>query len=154
MKRTLTFISAVLLLTVTATAQEHHHAAADAIRSEQAKVANFLQLTPDQRTSWDALHADLQNTIAPLFDQAQSARQQLSTLLDSDSPDPIAVGTQVIAMHSLEKQIQAAHTAALQKAEALLTPDQKTKFEAWRASRGEGMTMQMGSCPPSCPIGH
>lgn len=152
MKRTLTILSAVFLVAFTAAAQERHHPAAEAIAAEQARVADFLQLTPDQRTAWDSLHTQLQNSLAPLFDQTRVAREQLSRLLDSDSPDPAAVGTQVIAMHSLEKQIQAAHATALQNAEALLTADQKTRFEAWRASHREPIGIKMESCAPECPV--
>lgn len=148
MKRPLIILSAVLLIAATATAQVQRHIAA-----EQSKIATFLQLTPDQKATWDSLHADLQNTISPLLDQARSAREQLSAFLRSDSPDPAAVGTQVIALHSIEKQIVAAHNAAAQKIEALLTPDQKTKFEALRATSNEPMAMSVAGCAPGCEPG-
>lgn len=151
MKRVLLAAFAVfLLLTVAAvTAQEHHMRMAgdptEAIAAHAAKIAQTLQLTPDQKVQFDSIHTELAATVKPLFDQSRAAHDQLHALLDSSNPDAAAVGAQAIAAHGLEKQIEAAHKAALQKFEATLTPDQKAKFEGMMSEHMGGAMHTMAA---------
>lgn len=144
-------IAVFLLLHVTAVkAQERHMMMADdpgqAIAMMAAKIADTLQLTPDQKTQFDGIHAELAATVTPLFAQSKAAHDQLRTLLNADTPDPVAVGNQAIAAHSLEKQIQAAHQAAIQKVGAILTPDQKAKFDSIMTDHGQNMHAMAAPC--------
>jgi Spy/CpxP family protein refolding chaperone len=95
----------------------------------------FLNLTADQKTQWDALHEQLRATVEPLMQQKHSAEEQLHSLIDAASPDPTAIGNQMLAIKAIDQQIKAAHDATATKIEAFLTADQKAKFEALRALR-------------------
>jgi Spy/CpxP family protein refolding chaperone len=93
----------------------------------------FLNLTADQKTQWDALHEQLHATVQPLVEQKRSAEEQLHSLIDAASPNPTAIGNQMLAIKTIDQQIKAAHDATAAKIEAFLTADQKVKFEALRA---------------------
>ncbi len=104
---------------------------ADFPRAKQA-VTDFLGLTPDQVTQWDALFVAHEAAVAPLRDQLQSTEAQIRDLLKGDNPDPGAVGTLVISGKTLREGIQAANATYLDGFGDLLTQDQKAKFGAVR----------------------
>jgi hypothetical protein len=64
-----------------------------------AKVAEYLQLTPDQIAAWKQINKETAATVKPLRDQIRAAQQ-----------------------------------AANQKRLAVLTPEQKAKFDSMRAA--------------------
>lgn len=109
------------------------------------RLNEFLNLTAAQETQIDALHESMRATIDPLFEQKRSAEEQLRALADSANPDPTAVGRQFLAMHAIDQQIKSAHDAMEQKVAALLTADQKVKFDAFNAAR------RMAGPPPPPP---
>jgi len=106
------------------------------------RLNEFLNLTAAQESQIDALHESLRATIDPLFEQKRAAEDQLRALAESASPDPTAVGKQFLAVHAIDLQIRSAHDAMDQKVAALLTSDQKVKFDAFNAVR------RMGPPPP------
>ena len=116
------------------------------------RIVDLLQLTADQKTQWDALHSQLATTIQPLIDQRTAAQQQLQTLIGAASPDATAIGKQVLAIQAINKQIAAAHDATEQQIANILTPDQKTKFDAWKATRPAmmGGGLCSGAVPGGC----
>ncbi|HXH40967.1 MAG TPA: Spy/CpxP family protein refolding chaperone [Thermoanaerobaculia bacterium] len=93
-------------------------------------LAESLGLSADQKVQFDAIHQQLETSIQPLLDQHRAAEHQLQALVESPNPDATAVGTQFLAMRAIDKQIRAAHEATKQKIDAILTPDQKAKFDA------------------------
>ena len=109
------------------------------------RLNEFLNLTAAQETQIDALHESMRATIDPLFEQKRAAEEQLRALAESANPDPTAVGKQFLAMHAIDQQIKSAHDAMEQKVAALLTSDQKLKFEAFNAAR------RMAAPPPPPP---
>lgn len=150
-KALLAAIAVFLLLNVSAVkAQERHMMMAEdpgqAIAMMAAKIADTLQLTPDQKTQFDAIHSDLAATVTPLFQQSKAAHDQLRTLLNADNPDPTAVGQQAILAHNLEKQVQAAHLNAVSKIKAILTPEQKAKFDGFLSAGPMGMHAMAAPC--------
>ena len=106
-------------------------------------LASVLGLSADQKTQWDAIHQQLGASIKPLFMQHRAAEEKLQSLVEAPTPDAAAVGTQFLAMRAIDKQIQAAHEATKQKIDAILTPDQKAKFDSIheRMDRGDGPPM-------------
>jgi Spy/CpxP family protein refolding chaperone len=102
------------------------------------ELENFLGLTADQKTQIDALHQSMRSTLDPLFEQRRAAEDQLHALVESANPDPTAVGKQFLAVHAIDEQLKAAHDANEQKVAALLTADQRVKFEAFNAARHMG----------------
>jgi Spy/CpxP family protein refolding chaperone len=102
------------------------------------RVADYLQLTPDQVTAWQQIHQDAAATMEPLQENARSLREQLRAALDAPSPDAAAVGALSIQLASVRKEMRAAHEDAKAKRMAVLTPDQKAKLEAFEAARESG----------------
>jgi len=94
------------------------------------EIAASLGLSADQKVQFDSIHQQLEANVGPLFQQLESAHQQLESLASASNPDATAVGKQFLAARSLEQQVKAAHESAHQKLIAILTPDQKAKFEA------------------------
>ncbi len=102
------------------------------------RMASYLGLTEDQKAQWKAAHDQLRATMQPLFKQMQDQRQQLRAALDQATPDPAAVGQLMIATRALGQKIHAARQAMQTQLEATLTPEQKTKFDALKATQGMG----------------
>jgi len=100
-----------------------------------ARLAHVLDLTPDQIAAWKQVRTDTAALVQPLAVSAHETRTQLEAALESASPDPATVGKLVIAVHAMRAQIRAARANARAKLVAVLTPEQKTKFEALEALR-------------------
>ena len=98
-------------------------------------VIQFLGLTPDQVTLWDALLERRKAAVEPLREDLQAAEKDLQELLQRDNPDPAAVGTLVLRTKALREQIAAANKAYVDGFEAMLTADQKTKLAFLRRAQ-------------------
>jgi Spy/CpxP family protein refolding chaperone len=101
--------------------------------SRAARLARYLELTPDQIAAWKQIHTDTAAIVQPLEATAHSTRTQLEAALKAATPDPAAVGKLAIALHATREQIRTARADARTKLVAVLTPEQKTKFEALEA---------------------
>ena len=99
-----------------------------------ARLAHYLELTPDQIAAWKQIHTDTAALIQPLTASARETRTQLEIALESASPDPAAVGKLAIALHATRARIRAARADARAKLEAVLTPEQKAKFDALKTA--------------------
>jgi Spy/CpxP family protein refolding chaperone len=97
---------------------------------DPGEIAATLGLSADQKVQWDSIHQQLQASVEPLHHQLMAAHEQLEALASSSNPDATAVGKQFLAVRSIENQVKAAHEAAHAKLTAILTPDQKAKFDA------------------------
>ena len=93
-------------------------------------IVTALNLSTDQKVQWESIHQQLEASMQPLLNQHRAAEQQLSAAADASNPDATAVGRAYLAMRDVGKQIKAAHESAKAKIDAILTPDQKAKFEA------------------------
>jgi Spy/CpxP family protein refolding chaperone len=108
------------------------------------EIASTLGLSADQKAQWDSIHQQLEATVRPLHEQLMAAHQQLESLASSPNPDATAVGRQFLAARALEQQAKAAHESAHAKLIAILTPDQKAKFDSLHHEMGHGpMEMHM-----------
>lgn len=121
------FVAALALLVVATAAFAQHPRA--------ARLARYLDLTPDQVTAWKQIHADTAAAVKPLAAAAHDTRQQLKAALGAPAPDPATVGKLAISLHATREQIRAARAAAREKLAAVLTPEQKEKFEALKKLR-------------------
>lgn len=102
------------------------------------QLAAFLGLTEEQRAAWEAAHRDVKSKVEPLHDQMRTLHDQLKKALEAAKPDPTAVGKLVISIHGLQDQMRKAHEGLEQQLEGILTPEQKAKFEAFKAAREMG----------------
>ena len=100
----------------------------------QKALAEYLQLTDAQITSWQQIQKDAHAAVQPLADKARDLHTQIDTALEAASPDATAVGKLVIALRSTEGQIKAVHDDAKAKRLAVLNAEQKTKLEAFEAA--------------------
>jgi Spy/CpxP family protein refolding chaperone len=105
---------------------------------DPGEIAATLGLSADQKAQWDSIHQELQATVRPLHEQLMAAHQQLESLASSPNPDATAVGKQFLAAHALEQQAKAAHETAHAKLIAILTPEQKAKFDSLHHEMGHG----------------
>lgn len=95
-----------------------------------ALVAQFLGFSDSQTAQFQKLLQNLQSNVGPLQQQAAGAQQSLEQLVNSDSPDPAAIGARLLAIRAIQKQIQAALDSYHKLFAALLAGDQMQKVEA------------------------
>ena len=130
MKKIVIALSIAIIAAIAFAQEPRHRVFVHSMEGDSAACASSLGLNADQKTQWDAIHQQLQASVKPLHDQHRAAEQQLHALAESSSPDATAVGSQFLAMRTIDKQIFAAHESAKQKIAAILTPDQKSKLDA------------------------
>ena len=107
-------------------------------------IVAALNLSTGQKVQWDSIHQQLEASMQPLIDQHRTAEQQLNAAANASSPDATSVGRAYLAMRAVDKQIKAAHESAKSQINAILTPDQKAKFDAIHARmEGEHGPMMM-----------
>ncbi|HEX3071510.1 MAG TPA: Spy/CpxP family protein refolding chaperone [Thermoanaerobaculia bacterium] len=149
MKKTIVVLVAALSIAAFAFAQEPEHPGmmkhrlAMGMGPGAGEIASALNLSTDQKVQWDAIHSQLEASVKPLFDQHHAAEQQLQAAADATNPDATAVGRAFLAMRAIDKQIQSAHESTHAKLTAILTPDQKAKFDAMHAKMEMGGPMMM-----------
>lgn len=97
-------------------------------------IARYLRLSQEQATAWRTLREDLRDAVKPYADAIEPLREELGGLLEATSPDACTVGGVVVAIDVQHDQIDALHTAYESDFEALLTPEQLTKWEALQAA--------------------
>jgi Spy/CpxP family protein refolding chaperone len=102
------------------------------------RLTRALDLTAAQQTTLARLQDDLEATVRPLAAEMRAAHESLRTLLDAASPDPLAVGTQAIAIDSARDRMRAAHEKFEDDFAATLTEAQRTTFLALQEMRPDG----------------
>jgi Spy/CpxP family protein refolding chaperone len=142
MKRIVIALSLALVATL-AIAQEPHRVFMKGPGPDGDKLLSALNLSTDQKVQWDSIHQQLDASMQPLFEQHRAAEQQLDAAANASSPDAATVGRAFLAMRDVDKQIKAAHESAKSKIDAILTPDQKAKFDAIHADMEHGGPGQM-----------
>lgn len=100
----------------------------------RAALASYVQLTPDQIATWQQIDKDTAAAVKPLADNARELDKQVHTALQASSPDPAAVGKLVVAADAVRDQIRVLREGAKAKRVAVLTADQKVKYEAFEAA--------------------
>lgn len=101
------------------------------------RIARVLGLTEEQQAQVRKLTEAQRPKQEALRAQAEANRRALQEALSSANPDPTAVGELTIDGHRLRgegRKLREAHEQALRQ---LLTPEQRTKFDALRSLREE-----------------
>lgn len=96
-----------------------------------------LDLTDAQREQMKALHEKRRATLEPLMTEARTTREAFERALAAESPDPTAVGEAALAMKAAREKMHAAHEAAAEEVEKILTAEQREQL-AQRAGRHGG----------------
>ena len=95
-------------------------------------LAEYLALTASQKDSWETIQSNLRTTLDSFRDQQHTLHEQLETALEGT--DAAAVGNLMLQIRAIGDQIKAAHDAAHAQFAALLTAEQKVKFDAFEAA--------------------
>ncbi len=104
MKRIVAIVALLFAFTASAQRPPHPHAAPPPL--EANAMADYLGLTESQKAAAEAIHEDFRASVEPIHEQ----------------------------IRALHDQIKSAHEAADAKFLALLTSEQKARFEAFRAA--------------------
>ena len=102
---------------------------------EHRQLVEYLQLTAAQQATMQTAHADFNAATAPLFERWHQLGKDAETALKNKSADACAIGNMMIAQQAVSDQIKAQKTVLEQKFETVLTPDQKLKYEAFKAAQ-------------------
>jgi len=114
-------------------------------------LADELGLTDEQEANWKALHEQNRAEREPLRKEGRELREKLRAAVEAQNPDPQAVGAATLALEQHRKAVEAAHKAFRERLNGLLTPEQKTKLEALKASHRRGRGGPDGSGPHGGP---
>lgn len=98
-------------------------------------LAEALELTAEQQEAVEALHEELQATVRPLVEQKHAAMRQLHEAVEAGSTDACALGQLVLQAHGEDDALEAAHERFEAGLTALLTPEQKTRYEEIKSHR-------------------
>jgi len=116
------------------------------------RLSAALELTAEQKAAWEGARRDGDGNMRALGEQARGLHREIDGLLAQPSPDPAVVGQRTIALHEVQGQMRKAHEALDGKLAALLTPEQKLRFEGFKAAMGppgpHGPGMSAGMWPP------
>jgi Spy/CpxP family protein refolding chaperone len=102
------------------------------------RVAEFLGLTEDQQAAWKSLQERHRTEMEPLRQEGRELHERLKAAIEAENPDPAAVGAATLALKQHREKAKAAHQAFTGKLTSILTPEQKTKFEAFQAKHRGG----------------
>src|SRR6185436_1453115 len=97
------------------------------------RLARVHDLSESQRASIEALRETLKATMEPLVEQRRANREALKAALDAG--DTAKAGELAMANHNLRSQFKAAHESFETSFAALLTAEQKAKWEMAREMR-------------------
>ena len=98
-----------------------------------ARLTRALNLTPDQQTKVKAIFADARQRREALAPKMREERAALKTAVQKGDDREI---DRILHQNAqLNADVRALHVKAMAKVYALLTPDQKTKFDQMGAGR-------------------
>ena len=132
MKRTLVILISIFVLATALAAEER-------VMHSRVDAAAYLQLTSAQQSTWDSARRDFETAAEPLFTRQREIGTQIETALKSKSSDACGIGSLMIEQQGVLDQIRTAHQTLNQKQQAVLTPEQKAKYDALAATHSGEM---------------
>jgi Spy/CpxP family protein refolding chaperone len=130
----LTVAALTLAVATVAVAQPHPGLGAGAMREHLDQAASYLNLTADQKAAWNVAVSDFESQQKSQMTKSHDLQTQLHDAITAASPDACNIGTLTLQSHAVMEQLTAAHDALVAKLASSLTPEQKTKFDAYVAS--------------------
>jgi len=103
---------------------------------QMARLKRLLALNETQVKDIGVLLKAHREAVFPLRQDLRVRNHELQNALDTAQPDPNTVGQLVIARNGLIKQLRGLKIKLQSDIAALLTPEQRQKFEQIRARRG------------------
>jgi Spy/CpxP family protein refolding chaperone len=104
----------------------------------QGRIVEYLGLTDEQQATWKSLHEQHRTEIQPLREEGRELFQRLKAATEAENPDPATVGAATLALKQHRDKMKAAREAFEAQLTSVLTPDQKAKFEAFKAAHPRG----------------
>jgi len=111
-------------------------AAAQGPAGQMARLKRLLALTDAQATEISALLRKHREAAFPMRQELRTRNHELRNALEAPEPNPNAVGQLVIARHALAAQLRALNIKLQSDIAAVLTLEQKQKYEQLRTRRG------------------
>jgi Spy/CpxP family protein refolding chaperone len=103
--------------------------AGDVLTNPRA-LARALRLTEQQVATLRTLLEDLKETTEPLREEGKALRDALRAEIEAATPNACEVGTAALAVHENHEEIEDARQAFDTAFTAILTPEQRVKYEA------------------------
>lgn len=129
-----------LLLAAGASAQRgpgmrHHgrHGGHDGLMNAE-RLADYLSLTAAQKTQVEQLREKMKTAMEPLREEHRELAEAVHTALENKA-DATTVGTAVIAAHEHREKMRAIHEQYDGELEAILTPAQRSRWNALKDAR-------------------
>jgi Spy/CpxP family protein refolding chaperone len=124
------------------------------------RIAEYVGLSADQQTAWKALFERHQAETVGFRQEGRELHQRLQAAVTAETPDPTAVGSATLALKEHRDKMKAAREAFDAQLTSTLTPEQKVKFEAFKAAhqrhgagrRGQDGTPPSGTPDPQAPV--
>ena len=101
------------------------------------RMAEILDLTPEQREQVKAIRAAEQEKIAPLREQMREEREQMRAIIEKQPFDEAAVRSLAAAQAEIRTEMFVSHARVKNQIHALLTPEQRQKAEELRSQMKE-----------------
>jgi len=98
----------------------------------------FLELTEEQQAVARDAFERQRPAMREIHEGLRENREAQRQALESESPDPCAIGELAIEGHALQERARALREESMKALETILTPEQKQKLEALEAVRGFG----------------
>lgn len=102
-------------------------------RAHAAHLAQKLNLTDAQKEQWKAIHRSFREENQAFFDSVRETRHDLRAA--KQAGDEAKVTELKSVMQSQRAQMKQLHDAQEQKLVTILTPEQRTQFDALKAER-------------------
>ncbi len=143
--RAITALTAVSLLAVATIALAHPGSAPHRRRGGGdghflglgPRIAGYLELTDVQKAQAKAIQDGAKASIEALMEQRRQNRWSIDDLLDGENPSASSIGELVITNRRIDDQVRVIRENGRTQFVALLTPEQKAKYDEMIARHEE-----------------
>ena len=101
----------------------------------QRELGKYLQLSASQQAAWDRAHDEYRNATRALTEKRAALGNQGEAAIKQRSPDACAIGRIMISMQGIGDQLRAEEGAFQQKVTAVMSAEQRAKYDAFRAGQ-------------------
>ncbi|HSB63515.1 MAG TPA: Spy/CpxP family protein refolding chaperone [Thermoanaerobaculia bacterium] len=102
-----------------------------------------LDLSDAQKEKVKTIFASHKDQFQAFRVQAKSNREALRAAVSAENPDPAAVGAAFLRVRADGKTMKAQRESVHAEINAVLTPEQKAKFDGWIAAHRQGRRAAM-----------
>lgn len=129
MKKIAMTLALAALMTAPLAAQQRQRPAGNPHNNPIMHCLQVVDLSEAQKAQVKTAFDTAAPALRTLHEQLKKDHEALKTLLEATTPDACAIGNAMLKVRTSEKAIQSANEALKAAIEAILTPDQKLKFQ-------------------------